>query len=101
MDRGAGARHVGDLRRIADHLERIIGLDGRGDVEAAVVIERPAMVEARLAAAQVGGDFGFHRGIDRLAEIMAQQDVFGGDGGVGFEFEDPVAVIALLGEQRI
>ena len=56
---------------------------------------------ARLAAAQVGCDLGFHVRIDRFAEIVAQQDVFGGNSGVGFKFEDPVAVIALLGEERV
>ena len=65
------------------------------------MIERPAVMFGGLAAAQISRDFRFHRAIHRLAEIVAQQDIFGGNGGVGFEFEHPVAVAALRGEQRL
>ncbi len=56
---------------------------------------------AALDAAQIGGDAGFERGIDRFGEIMPQQDVFGRNGGVGFELEQKMAVGALAGEQRL
>ena len=54
----------------------------------------------RLAASQVARDLRLERRIDRLAEIMAQQDIFGGDGGVGLEFEQPMAVGALCSGKR-
>ena len=54
-----------------------------------------------LDAAQIDGDLGFQRGVDRLAEIMPQQHVFGRNGGVGLELEHPMAVGALLREQRL
>src|SRR6185312_2140633 len=44
---------------------------------------------------------GFERGIERLAEIVPQQHVFGRDRGIGLELEQPVAVAVLTGEQRI
>ena len=54
-----------------------------------------------LDAAQIDGDLGFQRGIDRLGEIMAQQHVFGRDRGVGLELEHPMAVGLLqLGKRR-
>ena len=57
----------------------------------AVVEQRPAAMVA-LDAAQIDGDFGLELGVDRLAEIMAQQHIFGRDGRVGLELEHPVAV---------
>ena len=62
--------------------------------------KRPAAVRA-LDAAQIGGDAGFEHGIDRFAEIVAQQHVFGRNGGVGFELEQKMTVGALAGEQRL
>ena len=64
------------------------------------MIERPAAVDA-LDAAQIGGDLGFQRGVDPLAEIVAQQHVFGRDGGVGLELEYPVAVPLLSIEECV
>ena len=92
----AGAAHVIGVDGIADHLQREIGLHGRADVEIAVGKQRPAAVGA-LDAAQIDGDLGFERGIDRLAEIVPQQHVFGRNGGVGLELEQPMAVRALAG----
>ena len=71
--RGACDRRVDG---VADHLQREIGLHRRADVESAVVEQRPAAVRA-LDAAQIDGDLGFERRIDRLAEIMPQQHIFG------------------------
>ena len=48
-----------------------------------------------LDAAQIDGDLGFQHRVDRLAEIMAQQHIFGGNRRIGFELEDPMAVAAL------
>ena len=87
-------------RIVADHLQREIGFHGRAHVEVAVVEQRPAAMRA-LDAAQIGGDLGFERGVDRLGEIMPQQHVFGRNGGVGLELEHPMAVGALAREQRL
>ena len=92
----ARAAHVIGVDGIADHLQREIGFYGRADVEIAVGKQRPAAMGA-LDAAQIDGDFCFERGIDRLAEIVPQQHVFGRNGGVRFEFEQPMAVRSLAG----
>ncbi len=96
----AGAAHVVGVDGIADHLQREIGFHRRADIEIAVGEQRPAAVRA-LDAAQIDGDLGFERGIDRLAQIVPQQHVFGRDGGVGLELEHPMAVGALAREQRL
>ncbi len=97
----ARAAHVRRHRRIvADHLEREIGLHGRAHVEIAVAEQRPAAVRA-LDAAQIDRDLRFQLRVHRLAEIVPKQHVFGRDGGVGLELEDPMAVGTLAREQRI
>ena len=98
--RVARAAHVFSLRRIADHLERKIGLHRRAHVEGAVAKQRPAAMRA-LNAAQIGGNAGLQRGIDRFAEIMAQQHVFGRDRRVRFQLEHPMAVGLAIAEQRL
>ena len=40
-------------------------------------------------------------GIHRLAEIVAQQHVFGGDGAVGLKLEHPVSIGTLALQQRV
>ncbi len=99
MDRGAGTGHVRRVDIVADHLQRIVGLDRGADVEIAVLVERPAMVLVRLAAAQVAADLALQLGIHRLAQIVAEQHVFGGDRGIGFQLEHPVAIVLLGVEQ--
>ncbi len=54
-----------------------------------------------LGAAQIGRDFGFEPGIDRFGEIVPQQDIFGRNGGVGFELEQKMAVGMLAGDERL
>ena len=53
--------------------------------------QRPAAVRA-LNAAEVDRDLGFQRRIDRLAEIVPQQNVFGRDGRVGLKLEHEMTV---------
>src|SRR6266851_3137510 len=53
-----------------------------------------------LGAAQIACDALIELGVDR-AEIMLKQDIFGGDRGVGFEFEHPMTVIMLQRQQRL
>ena len=60
----------------------------------------PAAVGA-LGAAQIIGDLAFQHRIDGLSQIMAQQDVFGRDGGIRFQLEHPVAVGLAIAEQRL
>ena len=105
--RGAAARqdrlprphHVRSVDRIPDHLEREIGLHAGAHVEGAVVEQRPTAVLA-LDATQIDRDLGFELARHRLGEIVAQQDIFGRNGGVGFELEHPMPVRLLQGEQR-
>src|SRR5580693_10123454 len=54
-----------------------------------------------LDAAQIDRDLLLEPGIDRLAETMPQQHVFGGNGGVGFELEHPMAFGLLVRQQRV
>ena len=96
----ARAVHVVGSRIVADHLQREIGLHARADVEIAVAKQRPAAMRA-LDAAQIDGDLRFERGIDRLAEIVPQQHIFGRDGGIGLELEHPMPVGPLAREQSI
>ncbi len=54
-----------------------------------------------LHAAQIVADLPLELGVDRLGEMMAQQDIFGGNGAVGLELEHPMAVRALEAHQRL
>ena len=65
-----------------------------------VLEQRPAAVGA-LDAAQIDRDLRFERGIDRLAEIVPQQHIFGRNGGIGLELEHPMAIGPLAGEQSL
>ena len=94
----AGAAHVLGIDGIADHLQREIGFHRRADIEIAVGEQRPAAMGA-LDAAQIDGDFLFERGIDRLAQIVPQQHVFGRNRRVSFELEYPMAVGTLARKQ--
>src|SRR5215467_611927 len=99
-DRLAGAAHVVGVGRIADQLERVIGLHARAHVEGALVEQRPAAMRA-LHAAQVDRDLALELGVDRLGEKVTHQDVFGRDGAVGLELEDPMTIRLLAVEQRL
>ena len=94
QNRLAGAHHVRRVDRLADHLQREVRLHARAHVELAVLEQRPAAMFA-LDATQIGGDLAFEFSIDLLAQMMAQQHVFGRDRRVGLQFEEPVAVVLL------
>ena len=100
QDRLARAGHVRRVDVVADHLQREIGLDAGADVERAGVDERPAAMIA-LHPAQIDGDQALELEVGRLAAEVPEQDVFGGNGRVRLEFEAPVAVLALRGQQRL
>ena len=84
--------------RIADELEREIGLYAGADVEVPVVEQWPPAVRG-LQASQIACDLRFEGRIG-LAEKMLEDDVLGRDRGIGFQLEDPMPVRALLPEQR-
>jgi hypothetical protein len=54
-----------------------------------------------LYSAEIFGDLLLQIGVDRLAEIMAEQNILGRNGGVGLELEHPVTVGLLFLQQRV
>ena len=99
-DRGARFGHVRRLRIVADHLEAEIGLHRRADVEGSIMKQRPSTMCA-LDAAQINADLVLELGRVRLTEVLPQQNILGRNRRVGFEFEYPMPVIALLTYQCI
>ena len=63
--------------------------------------QRPAAVRRLGCGADRRRSCASSAGIDRLAEIVPQQHIFGRDGGIGLELEHPMAVGLLAGEQRL
>ncbi len=53
-----------------------------------------------LNAQQIVRDLALQFAVDRLAEVVAEQHIFGRDRRVGFEFEYPVSVGLLMTVQR-
>ena len=96
----AGTHHVPRIRGIADHLQRKIGFHAGAHLEIAVVHQGPAAVGA-LNPAQIICDLGFQHGVDGLAEIVAKQHIFGGNGGIGFQLEHPVSIRLPVAEQPL
>ena len=94
----ARPHHVRRIRVVARQLQRVVRLDAAADIERAAVIQRPAAVVG-LVRAQVDGDLRSSAGIDLVQEVH-HQDVFGRDGAVRLELEQPVALRALAGQQR-
>lgn len=58
------------------------------------------MVAVGLNATQVFRHLRFKERL-RFTEEMVEQDIFGRDRRVGFEFVEPMTVFALLGAQKI
>jgi hypothetical protein len=54
-----------------------------------------------LNAAQIGRDSRFEQNVGRLTKVVLEKHVFGGDGGVGLELEDEMAVWRLPCQQRL
>src|SRR6266851_1901187 len=96
-DRLSRPSHVLGIRRVSDELERKVGLDARADVEGAAMVQRPASVRG-LQPSQIGRDPGFE-GCIEFAQKVLQRYIFRRDRGIGFQFEDPMTVLALLLEQ--
>ncbi len=98
QDRGAGARHMRRIDRVARRLQREIRLDRGARVEFAAEEQRPPAIRA-LGGAQISCDALFELRVDR-AEIVLQEDVLGRDRGVGFQVEHPVAVLLLQRQEQ-
>src|SRR5262249_34121285 len=81
-----------------DHLEGEVGLDAGAHVEIAGIEQRPAAM-LTLDAPEIDRDLRLESGVDGLAEIVPQQDIFGGNGRVRLELEDPMTVLSLNGEE--
>src|SRR5262249_25467136 len=95
----ARAAHVRRIDWIAGHFQGEVGLDRCAHVEGAVAKKRPATVLA-LNAAQIDRNLRLERYVDRLAEIVAQENVFCRDGGIGFQLEYPVPIGLLQCQER-
>jgi hypothetical protein len=98
-DRLSRPDHVRRIRRIADHFQGEISFHAGARVVGAVMEQRPAAVRALLAA-KVAADTRFQRRVGRLAQRVHHQHVLGRDGGIRFQFVDPVPVRPLLGQDR-
>ena len=100
QDRFARMGHMRRIGIVADHLEREVGLDAGAHVEGPSVNERPAAMVA-LNAPKIDGDQSLEFEIGLFAAKMPQQHIFGRDRRIGLEFETPMAVLVLTGEQRL
>src|ERR1700733_5687774 len=76
-----------------------MGLDAGAHVERPSGDERPAAMIA-LNAPKIDGDQTLEFEIGLFAAEMPEQNVFGWDRRIGLEFETPMAVVVLSGEQR-
>ena len=92
--------HMRRLDIVADHLERKIGLDAGAHIEWPRVNERPAAMVA-LNAPKIDGDQALEFEVRLFATKMPQQHIFGRDRRIRLEFETPMAVLVLTGEQRL
>ena len=79
---------------IANHFQREIRFHAGAHVEIAFMKEWPAAVLA-LNTPQIIADLGFADGVCLLAQIMHQQNIFGGDRCIGLELEAPVPIFTL------
>ena len=95
---GAGAHHMIGLDIVAGELQGKIGFDRRREVEIAL-FETSATPHGRPACREYSAQFsGLERRVD-FVEIMLEQDILRRDGGIGFEFEGPMAVRPLQRQQ--
>ena len=100
QDRFARMGHMRRIGVVADHLQREIGFHTGAHVEGPIVNKRPAAMVA-LNAPQIDGDQSLEFEIGLFAAKVSQQHIFGRDRRIGLEFETPMAVLVLTGEQRL
>ncbi len=98
-DRFAGPLHVRSIGIVAADLERVVGLDRGAHIEVAIVVEGPAAV-ILLDRTQISGQFLLKR-IVNLSQEMVEKNVLCRNGGVGFQFEGPVPILRLKGEESL
>ena len=95
----ARAAHVRRVGIVAGQLEREVGLDRGADVAGPAGVLGPETLLALLGA-EVAGD-----AVPLLAiadpEVVGEQQVLGGDRGVGFELAPPEAGWVLVGQQPV
>jgi len=89
-----GLDHVGCFRVVADELQRVISLDAGTYIEVAVLKQGPTAMRG-LPASQINRNL-LIQGLIDLIEKMAEQDIFGWDGGVRFEFVTPMTISASI-----
>ena len=99
QDELAGCFHVGGVCGVASQTQGYIGLGGDGDVLRAFVIGRPGAVVSLAVADPAGG--GSQGVFAQDAEELAEQEVFGFYGGVGFQVAFPPAVWVLAVQQGV
>ena len=85
--------------RVAGQTQGCIGFGGDGDVLGAFVVGRPSAVVS-LAVANPAG-CGCQRVFVQDAEELAEQEVFGFYGGIGFQVALPPAVRVLAVQQSV
>ena len=105
LDRAAAAKHflarlfhIRRIGRITDHLQREVSLHAGAHIELVAVEQRPAAILV-LDTAEIVRDLGFQRSVDRLGQIVPQQDILRRNRGVGFKLEHPVAVGLAMVQQ--
>src|SRR5262249_9580275 len=92
--------HVRSIRRVADHLQGIVGLDRAGHVELAAIVERPAAMAWALDRADILRELRPAFGLP-LPQKAIEKDVLGRDRGVGLELEYEMPVRLLKGGKRL
>ncbi len=90
--------HVKCIRTVANHLKSKIGFHAGTHVEVALVKESPTTVRT-LDSPQINGDLLFKLLVDRLAPVVAKQNVLRWNRRIRLEFEHPVSVALLALEQ--
>jgi hypothetical protein len=93
QDRRPRLLHVRSVGRVSSSLQCEIGDDRGAQIELTAMEQRPPAARA-LAFAKIGREAPLQVGLDG-PEIVLQQDEGGRHRGVGFQFEHPVAVVAL------
>src|SRR5438094_600271 len=92
---GSGKRGVVDAH--AAELHREVRLDRGGQIYRAACEEAPAAVRELLATEILDG-LGLLAAVDPIDQVT-EQEVFGGDRGVGLELADPMTVWRLVSEE--
>ena len=99
-NRIARTAHMRRVRIITDQLQRVVSLDRCTDIEITVMVKRPATVLGFLNSPQIDGKLALNL-VVRLAKVVIEHNIFGGDRRICLKFERPMAVTLLLIEQPV